>query len=378
MLSFWEKDSLLEYDHIIVGGGIVGLSAASAIKEQSSELRVLVLERGIFPSGASTKNAGFACFGSPTELLSDLKMLSAEEVAELVGIRWEGLKALRSRLGEDKVGFLPNGGYELVSEQELYCLDKLEALNELLRPIFKKPVFSVKDELLENFGFGSSILHLVKNHFEAQIDTGAMMRSLLAYANSLGVTLLTGCEVSEVEDTGNRVEVGVKNLEGGRFVASNVGICTNAFTPKLLKNKLGGPLNPGRGLVLATEPIEGLPFKGVFHLDEGFFYFRNHGNRVIFGGGRNLDFEGENTTEFGVNPKIFAVLEEKLKTVVIPKFPQAKVTHTWSGIMGFGEVKQPIEENLSPRVHLAVRLGGMGVAIGSSLGERLAGRMLEA
>ena len=64
MLSFWEKQSFLEYDYILIGSGLVGLSAASCIKEKHPDKSVLVLERGIFPSGASTKNAGFACFGA--------------------------------------------------------------------------------------------------------------------------------------------------------------------------------------------------------------------------------------------------------------------------------------------------------------------------
>lgn len=54
MLSFWEKNSLLNYDVIIVGSGILGLSTACEIKERRPEKNVLILERGIFPTGAST------------------------------------------------------------------------------------------------------------------------------------------------------------------------------------------------------------------------------------------------------------------------------------------------------------------------------------
>ena len=375
MLSFWERQALLEYDAIIIGGGIVGLSAASALKEKYPSMEVLLLERGLLPAGASTKNAGFACFGSPTELLSDLQTLSEEEVVSLVAQRWDGLKALEARLGRDGIGLKNHGGYEVISPSEEYCLDRLEYLNQLLHPIFQSEVYRQCDELLPEFGFGKGITHLVKNHFEAQIDTGKMMKSLMGYANHLGVTLLTGCEVEELEDQGGKVSVKAKGIDGWAFSAGQVGVCTNAFTPKLLGNRLPKELNPGRGLVLATAPIEGLPFQGVFHLDEGFFYFRNHGNRVLFGGGRNLDFEGEETTDFGTNPRIYRVLEEKLRTVILPNFADIEITDVWSGVMGFGQDKQPIEESLSPRLHLAVRLGGMGVAIGSRLGEGLADRM---
>ena len=61
MISIWEKESLLSYDAIVVGAGITGLSTAASLKELSPQLNILVLEKGTFPAGASTRNAGCAC-----------------------------------------------------------------------------------------------------------------------------------------------------------------------------------------------------------------------------------------------------------------------------------------------------------------------------
>lgn len=378
MLSFWEKQSFLNYDHIIIGGGIVGLSTAARLKEINPEYKVLVLERGFFPAGASTKNAGFACFGSPTELLSDLKILSEEEVLALVNKRWQGLQLLRKRLGDEGIGLLNNGGYEVVSSNEIYCLEHIDRLNQLLKPVFGQEVYQLRDDLIAPFGFAQhTVKHLVRNHFEGQIDTGKMMQSLIGYVQSLGVQILTNAEVSQFHDDGKGVSVEVKGLDT-LFYAKQVGVCTNAFSQALLGDKLPQKLKPGRGLVLATAPIAGLPFKGVFHIEEGFYYFRNHGNRVIFGGGRNMAMEEETTTEFGTNPLIYDSLEKKLKEVILPKVANIEITDIWSGIMAFGEDKQPIRESISPRVHLAIRLGGMGVAIGSGLAEDLANTLCQA
>jgi len=64
-LSFWEKQTYLNnIDLIVIGSGIVGLSAAISYKEKHKKAKVIVLEKGVLPCGASTKNAGFACFGS--------------------------------------------------------------------------------------------------------------------------------------------------------------------------------------------------------------------------------------------------------------------------------------------------------------------------
>ncbi len=72
--SYWElKNWFTNVDFTIVGSGIVGLHCALALRERFPESKILVLEKGILPQGASTKNAGFACFGSLSEILDDLK-----------------------------------------------------------------------------------------------------------------------------------------------------------------------------------------------------------------------------------------------------------------------------------------------------------------
>ena len=61
--------------------------------------------------------------------------------------------------------------------------------------------------------------------------------------------------------------------------------------------------------------------------------------------------------------------------IPVPGRP-APVANRWTGIMAFGATKQPILEEKAPHVFLGVRMGGMGVAIGSAVGERLAEMML--
>ena len=78
-LSYWEKETYINHtDLLVVGAGIVGLSTAIHYKERFPSKKVTVIERGYLPTGASSKNAGFACIGSPSELLADLKSSSEE------------------------------------------------------------------------------------------------------------------------------------------------------------------------------------------------------------------------------------------------------------------------------------------------------------
>ncbi len=80
-LSYWERKTYFEeVDFLIIGAGIVGYSAALELREKYPHAKILILERGFLPSGASTKNAGFACFGSATELLDDLTRMDEDKV----------------------------------------------------------------------------------------------------------------------------------------------------------------------------------------------------------------------------------------------------------------------------------------------------------
>ncbi len=375
MISFWERESFTSYDYAVIGSGIVGLSTAISIKENKPQARVVVLERGLLPTGASTKNAGFACFGSLTELLDDLQVMSASETLALVEERVKGLEKLRSRLGDDKIDYLGYGGYELINEEDLACLEQIDKINDLLKHIFDKPVFELANDQIQQFGFASSkVPALIFNQYEGQIDTGAMMKNLLALAREKGIEVITGAEVLSLSDNKNEVhiEIASKVTDGFFIKAEKVACCTNGFTKKLLPQV---ELNPGRGIVLVTHPIDNLKFKGVFHSDKGYYYFRNFGNRVIYGGGRNMDFEAEKTTDFEINETIYQNLLEQLKTVILPDTP-FEVDHSWAGIMAFGENKKPIMQKHSENIFLGVRLGGMGVAIGSRMGEQLAEMMV--
>ncbi|WP_406685253.1 FAD-binding oxidoreductase [Seonamhaeicola sp. MEBiC1930] len=364
-LSYWEiKSWLTNVDFTVVGSGIVGLSCALHLKEQFPKANVLILEKGIFPQGASTKNAGFACFGSLSEMLDDLNTHSEEEVINLVQKRINGLQLLRETLGDFNIDFQQNGGYELfLKNDELFnkCILKREELNQLLKPIFKAEVFTLKDNA---FGFQNICEQYIFNQFEGQIDTGKMMASLMYLGQKKGVKILNSTFVESFSEDGSSVKIKTNRFE---FSTSKLLIATNGFAIKLIKEKV----EPARAQVLITKPIKNLHIKGTFHLDKGYYYFRNIDNRILLGGGRNLDFEGENTMEFGETPCIQNKLENLLETILLPE-TDFEIEHRWSGIMGVGNKKKAIVKQLGNNVFCGVRLGGMGIAIGSLIGKDLA------
>lgn len=365
-LSYWEiKSWLTKIDYTIVGSGIVGLSCALQLKERFPKSNILILERGMLPQGASTKNAGFACFGSLSEILDDLKYHSEEVVFNLVKKRVDGLNLLRETLGDKVINYKNYGGYELFSQSDsaLFenCLSERERINNMLYPIFKEPVFSLNNN---SFNFKNIKNQYVLNPFEGQIDTGKMMEALLQKTISKGIKILNNITVKSFLETTNKVKIKTDYFE---LSTSKLLIATNGFASQLLKEEV----KPARAQVLITNPIKGLAIKGTFHLDKGYYYFRNIDNRILLGGGRNLDFKGEETTSLNQTDLIQRKLEDLLQNIILPDIPFV-IAHRWSGIMGVGNQKRAIVKSISDKVFCGVRLGGMGVAIGSLVGKELA------
>jgi glycine/D-amino acid oxidase-like deaminating enzyme len=216
----------------------------------------------------------------------------------------------------------------------------------------------------DTFGFQKIQQQIIFNSFEAQIDTGKMMQKLVKLAYSEGILILNNQSVTEYQEHNSDVKVSFGDFS---FSTKKLLFATNGFSNDLFSEDV----QPARAQVLITKPIPNLEIKGTFHLDKGYYYFRNIDNRILFGGGRNLDFTGETTTDFGNTNLIQNELERLLKEVILPNH-KFEIDQRWSGIMGMGQTKNPIVKQLSNHVYCGVRLGGMGIAIGSLVGKELA------
>ena len=165
-LSHWEQETFFQdIDIAIVGSGIVGLSAAIYLREQAPSRKVVILERGPLPIGASSRNAGFACFGSLSELLDDLEHSSMEEVLQLVEQRFRGLQRLRQRYSDQAIGYEALGGYEVFrqSDKERFtqCNAQLDSINQELTQGVGNSTYSVEDEAIPSFGMAEKVEHLI-------------------------------------------------------------------------------------------------------------------------------------------------------------------------------------------------------------------------
>jgi gamma-glutamylputrescine oxidase len=373
-LSVWESESFFApKDFIVIGSGFTGLWSAYYLKKRFPDKSVLILERGIIPSGASSRNAGFACFGSFTELESDTSQYGENEMLKLVELRFKGLEKIRKKFNASKIDYENLGGYELVSPQQFRDMNvlrtRIDSLNNQLKSITgKQKTFQLNDSKIKSFGLGGSH-HLIENKLESQLHSGKLLEALVQLVNAEGISILTQVDVKKMEILSDHAALET-NLPV-TLRAQQVLVCTNAFAKTLLPDL---DIIPARGQVLLTKPIEGLKIKGTFHYDEGFYYFRNLDNRLLLGGARNKYLSEEETFSAGTSEHIQDELERFLREIVLPGIPY-QVSLRWSGTMAIGKEKKPIVQKINERVFCAVRMSGMGVALAPQLGKKVAGMM---
>ncbi len=377
MISIWEKETYYApQDIIIAGSGFTGLWSALFLKKRKPDLRITIVDRGIIPTGASTRNAGFACFGSLTELLADEQRSGTEKMLELVEMRFKGLQKIKKIFSEKEIDFEMCGGYELFSKQdgliEKDLAEQINYLNQQLSPIVgsKKTYQLPQQKIIKKMGF-KNVGFIVKNNLEGYLHSGKLLKWLLQKVQTMGVQVLNNIEIKSFVRSNKGIQL-ESNLPVELF-CDQLLVCTNAFAKQLLP---GLDIMPARGQVLLTSPIERLPWKGTFHFDEGFYYFRNLGERVLLGGARNKAFDDENTFSLETTGIIQEELERFLKEVILPgkKFT---ITDRWSGTMGMGREKMPILQEVSKNIFCCVRMSGMGVALAPLLGEEIAGKMMK-
>jgi gamma-glutamylputrescine oxidase len=379
--SFWERTTFLApADLAIIGSGITGLSIAYYVKKANPSARIVVLEKGMLPSGASTRNAGFACFGSVSELLDDLDLAPEEVVAARVARRISGLQRLRRELGDDAIGYEDCGGWEIFTDarQAARCVDAIPRLNHLIAQASGQ-----RDAFHASSKNGWPAIACPS---EGALHSGMLIQTLHRRVLELGVSVLGGADVASIHRDGDRMRILLK--DGIDLQADLAVVASNGFAASLLDV----PIVPARGQILVSRPMTGLPWHGIFHYDAGYVYFRHlRGDagvlaapgatskpapaatsepaatdaplRLLLGGARHQDIAGERTSEEGSNSIIKEWLLDFADHVL--KVPlRTELEMEWSGVMGFTPDKDPICREHQPGIWVVAGLSGIGVSIG--------------
>ncbi len=386
-IGYWESELLLApVDLTVIGAGIVGMSTALHFKALCPEATVRIVERDMLGEGGTTRNAGFACFGGAGEWLDDRGEMGKEAWKKLLTQRIEGLSTLINLLGEEAIGLEWTGGWELFSDdaqgksRAKEALEALEELNADALPLLQRglvhvpaaahemPALLRDSNRAQHFG-AAEALHLP---WEGMIHTGKMVQAFHRALEQQGIQKLHGCSVDHIKAAkiGSSWALCTKR---GMLESRKVAICTNGFAQSCIADAAVAP-KPNR--VLVVSPKNPVP-RGTYHMEDGYLYFRTlPDGKVLFGGGRhfgislpdwpNRDTEAESQWD-----------AQLLSSAAQWLGPIHEVTHRWTGWLGIGPDRTPLIGQTDPGLFYAVRLGGMGIAIGCGLGRVLAQKMAE-
>ncbi|PWU22734.1 MAG: hypothetical protein C5B49_00190 [Bdellovibrio sp.] len=180
--------------------------------------------------------------------------------------------------------------------------------------------------------------------------------------------LFENTEAYRVEQAGDLRRL---KTDQGDFAAPVILLNLNAFSAVLhpwFKDKI----YPTRGQCLMMEPVKRFmdaPCYANFYLD----YFRQlPSGELLIGGFRQIEKE----TEVGYSDHITEPIQEALHNFVVthlPQFKDAKVTHRWSGVMGFARDGEPMVGSIpdDPQIFFAGGYTGHGIGLAFHTAKKL-------
>lgn len=352
----------LETDVLIVGGGITGLTLAYTLVEQGSA--VALIDAGPLAGAASGRNAGFIA-AAPSEPYRELIALWGRDGARATlttGRRsHERIRQLVESLGID-CDYARRGSLRLAVTAE-EAEDQRASLADLHADGFRlleTPVrAAVPAHAAEHFAAAFAMAE------DGEIHPVHFLHGLARAIQAQGAPLHPHSPLESA-----RWENGLWSARtaAGAVRARTLVLATNAYTARLCP-ALDPLIAPRRGQMLATAPLpkEIVPQPSYAHW--GYRYWRQlPDRRLIIGGWRDLDPDGEVGFDDQTTPQIQAGIEEGLRLLV----PEGATIETrWAGTMGFARDGRPLVGWLDAEHHLAICAGftghGMGMAAACTL-----------
>ncbi len=358
-------------DVVVIGAGLCGTSAALALAKAGVE--TVVLEHGRVAGSATGRNAGFILQGTAErysraasvygrERTQRIHALSLENHAHMADFLAEhAIEAGYRRAGSLQLASSESEEHELIESAEMANADGFPAellTGEDLPLVYREAGFRVGVRLPQ----------------DGEVDPVRLVRGAMGVARGLGARLFEDTPVLAL-DAAAAGSVRVQTPTGS-VSASLALVCTNARAGELLP-WYADKVDPVRGQMMATAPAPRV-FELPVYADHGYDYWRQDElGRVVLGGWRNLDPQGERGTQDvlheGIQSKMEAFLER------FPGLGSPAVTHRWSGTMGFSRDGLPLIGPApgAPGALAGVGFTGHGFGFAWLAGEALAALALE-
>jgi sarcosine oxidase, subunit beta len=254
---------------VIVGGGVIGCSAAFHLAEAGVD--VLLLERAELASGSTSRAAGGvrAQFSDPLNIQIAQRSLAAfREFSRRPG--WE--------IDLKQVGYL----FVLSRDADVRLFAEHVALqNEYGVP--SRMLTAAETRALCPLLAGEDIVAGAFSPDDGHVTPEAVVHGYAHGARSLGAQLRVGCEVTGIQAAGGEISA-VDTTHGS--VSTGTVICAAGAWSRRCGQMAGVdlPVTPLRRQVLFTEPLDGLPAALPFTIDfTSSFYFHREGPGLLLG-----------------------------------------------------------------------------------------------
>lgn len=323
-------------DIVVIGAGITGTALALWLAREGA--KVVVLEGREVAASASGRNGGFLLGGTAETYASTIARYGHERAQRIWAFSVENHSMAR-RLVDELEWRAWDCGYQQAGSMRIARTEaELEEIWGSVRLLLDdgweaEQLDRVElPERLRGAYLGGSFHPL-----DGEIQPAHFVRGIARLAGMAGATFYERSPVTELTEEGGQV---VARTPGGVVRAERVVLATNALLPELLgqvgASALGAKIQPTRGQMLATEPVDEELFAWPCYADEGFQYWRQLSDgRLVVGGWRNQSFTSEYTDDETPAPPVQDYLDRFVRETLGLSEEQAPIARRWAGIMAF-------------------------------------------
>lgn len=345
-------------DVVIVGGGVIGLSAGYELAGQG--VSVKILEQRAFGREASWAGAGILPPGNPKQAESPMARLRAESAATWPALSSELLEAT----GIDN-GFRNCGGLQLAlsgpatqlhDEMAEWAFEGVEAVE-----------WSPEELSSREPAVNSAVVAAYHLPGMSQVRNPRHIKALISGCAERGVELVPGQPVVGFDRTGDKCIAAL--TPGGAHHAGQFCICGGAWSRSLLEEAgVEVMIEPIRGQIvqLSAQP---LPFRRVIEVGSRYLVPRPDGLILV---GSTEERAGFNARPTGAG--VAGLLE--FATEVVPALSEAKFERAWAGLRPGSPDRVPFIGAVPGAENLYVAAGHFRAGLQQSPGTALLLRQL--